>query len=81
MKFLALVLTVAAAIPAEACKCIDFSGDNNLSNTLHCCVLLDGEFHGGNDCAASSISDYLSNFRACCRTRGSVTSDCDFPVA
>ncbi|KZV92842.1 hypothetical protein EXIGLDRAFT_717812 [Exidia glandulosa HHB12029] len=80
MKFLAIVLlAVAAAFPAEACKCLDVGGGNNVGNTQNCCASLGGSFQGGNDCAASSISEHLSNFRSCCQSRGSQTSDCDFP--
>ncbi|KAH9932129.1 uncharacterized protein BXZ73DRAFT_101504 [Epithele typhae] len=80
MKLLNLVvLAAAAAIPAQACKCIDSNGGQNAVNTQFCCASLDGSFQFGDDCAASSISQHLSNFRSCCRIRGSQTSDCNFP--
>ncbi|KAH9910778.1 uncharacterized protein BXZ73DRAFT_57767 [Epithele typhae] len=80
MKLLALiVLAVAAAIPTQACKCIDSNGSQNVGNTKTCCASLNGAFLNGNDCNASSISEHLSNFRSCCESHGSQTSDCDFP--
>ncbi|KAF9066290.1 hypothetical protein BDP27DRAFT_1297472 [Rhodocollybia butyracea] len=80
MNFLAFVLVaVVAAIPAHACKCLDAGGANNVHNTKSCCADLNGSFQDGNDCAADSISERLSNFRSCCQVEGSVTSDCDFP--
>ncbi|KAF9065654.1 hypothetical protein BDP27DRAFT_1228647 [Rhodocollybia butyracea] len=80
MNFLAFVLVaIVAAIPAHACKCLDAGGSNNVGNTQSCCGSLGGSFQDGNDCAAGSISEHLSNFRSCCEGDGSVTSDCDFP--
>ncbi|KAH9934079.1 uncharacterized protein BXZ73DRAFT_46018 [Epithele typhae] len=80
MKFLALVvLAVAAVIPAQACKCIDIGGSQDVGNTQSCCAALNGSFQDGNDCAADSISERLSNFRSCCVSLGSETSDCNFP--
>ncbi|KAH9934073.1 uncharacterized protein BXZ73DRAFT_46134 [Epithele typhae] len=80
MKLLALiVLAVAAAIPAQACKGIDSNGSENVGNTQSCCESLNGSFHDGNDCAADSISEHPSNFRSCCESHGSQTLDCDFP--
>ncbi|KAF9066378.1 hypothetical protein BDP27DRAFT_1227569 [Rhodocollybia butyracea] len=80
MNLLAFVLVaVLAAIPAHACKCLDPGGANNVGNTHNCCSKLNGSFQDGNDCAANSISEHLSNFRTCCERSGSVTSDCDFP--
>jgi hypothetical protein len=80
MNFFALILVaVTTAISAEACKCLDNGGGNNVGNTQNCCSSLGGSFQDGNDCAASSISEHLSNFRSCCQSDGSATSDCDFP--
>ncbi|KAF9071090.1 hypothetical protein BDP27DRAFT_1291818 [Rhodocollybia butyracea] len=80
MNFFAFILVaVVAAIPAHACKCLGAGGANNVGHTKSCCASLSGSFQGGNDCAADSISEHLSNFRSCCQRDGSVTSDCDFP--
>ncbi|EJD41980.1 hypothetical protein AURDEDRAFT_68112 [Auricularia subglabra TFB-10046 SS5] len=76
-----LVLAVATALPAaEACKCLGPKGHNNVKHTRSCCNGLNGSF-SHKDCAASSISEHLREFRACCEARGSKTSDCDFPGA
>ncbi|EJD41978.1 hypothetical protein AURDEDRAFT_68161 [Auricularia subglabra TFB-10046 SS5] len=80
MNFFALaLLAIAAVVPAEACKCINSGGGNDVGNTETCCAQLNGSFQPGNDCAAGSISEHLSDFRACCQNSGSATSDCDFP--
>ncbi|EJD41976.1 hypothetical protein AURDEDRAFT_168970 [Auricularia subglabra TFB-10046 SS5] len=80
MNFVYLALmAIAAVVPAEACKCLDVGGTNNVANTQNCCNNLGGSFVNGNDCNADSISEQLSDFRACCESAGSVTSDCDFP--
>ncbi|KAE8418985.1 hypothetical protein BDV36DRAFT_294634 [Aspergillus pseudocaelatus] len=70
------ILTVAAMLsaPALACKC-NVNGNQDAGKTRSCCNSLNGVFHGGNDCLASSISERLSNFRKCCGGQ----SDCDYP--
>lgn len=69
--FTIAVATMLSA-PALACKCT--SGSNNEALTKSCCGQLSGTVNG-NDCAASSISEHLSNFRSCCGGQ----SDCDYP--
>ncbi|RYP36576.1 hypothetical protein DL767_003280 [Monosporascus sp. MG133] len=60
--------------PTLACKCF-VNGIQDDAGTMRCCVQLNGVFRNGNDCLASSISERLSNFRACCGGN----SDCDYP--
>jgi hypothetical protein len=81
MRFLSFIMLGIAAMlsTAEACKCLNSGGDENIGGTAYCCGQLDGSFQDGNDCAADSISEHLSEFRYCCEDNGSVTSDCDFP--
>ncbi|KAH9905090.1 uncharacterized protein BXZ73DRAFT_61724 [Epithele typhae] len=81
MKFLAalLLLAVAVALPVEACKCLGKKGHLNTGNTKTCCKQLNGAFRDGNDCEASTISEHLREFRSCCESHNSATSDCDFP--
>ncbi|KAK7048711.1 hypothetical protein R3P38DRAFT_2871046 [Favolaschia claudopus] len=72
---------VAFASGSAACKCV-INGGSHPEATGPCCQSLNGNFDG-NDCAAGSISEHLSNFRACCHTwllnNVPLTSDCDFP--
>lgn len=78
MQFHNLVLMFAASIlviPSEACKC-DVDGQAVTVYTQGCCQTLGGVFQYGNDCAASSISDILSEFQWCCMGVNA-NSDCD----
>lgn len=77
MHFTAIASAAIAIIlstPALACKCYT-NGHVVTADTRRCCGQLNGVFRGGNDCLASSISEHLSNFRACCGGH----SDCDYP--
>lgn len=77
MKLLRLTLLAIAAtlsVPAEACKCVS-NGLDDINATQDCCASFNGNFQFGNDCQASSISNQLSNFEACCGNYG-LSSDC-----
>lgn len=77
MYFYYMAVVAAAAVlatPALACKCF-VNGNQDDGKTQSCCNELNGVFRYGNDCAASSISEHLSNFRSCCGGQ----SDCDYP--
>jgi uncharacterized membrane protein len=77
MRFLSLTAVAVAAmlsVPALSCKCF-VNGNADNGRTESCCNDLHGVFRFGNDCAASSISEHLSNFRRCCGGQ----SDCDYP--
>ncbi|KAJ6552634.1 hypothetical protein DFH09DRAFT_925028 [Mycena vulgaris] len=79
-----LVAIAALASTSDACKCVINGGSQPVA-TQPCCAQLSGNYNSGNgDCAAGSISEHLSNFRACCMTwelNGVLlTSDCDFPT-
>ncbi|KAJ7153915.1 hypothetical protein C8R43DRAFT_1126587 [Mycena crocata] len=74
---------VALASTSNACKCV-INGGAHPEATGPCCASLSGNYNSANgDCAANSISEHLSNFRACCMTwflnNQPLTSDCDFP--
>ncbi|KAJ7636519.1 hypothetical protein FB45DRAFT_741963 [Roridomyces roridus] len=62
------------------CQCL-IGGVVHPEFTQPCCAGLHGDFNPTNgDCAASSISEHLSNFRSCCESKApGLTSDCDFP--
>ena len=78
MQFTNLALLAAIfLVGADACKCVN--GGKNDDATRACCTQLRGNFRNGDDCQAGSISEKLSNFRSCCRSRG-FTSDCDCPT-
>ncbi|KAL0467555.1 hypothetical protein QR685DRAFT_481025 [Neurospora intermedia] len=80
MQFSTVLLSAIAFFAgAEACKCLAFGGNYDLGASHSCCDQQHGSWRNGNDCAASSISEHLSNFRTCCKSRGSQTSDCDYP--
>ncbi|XWX02030.1 hypothetical protein V2A60_010062 [Cordyceps javanica] len=79
MQFIivAAALLTSLSSGVMACKCYDSNGQQNVGNTQGCCRDLRGVFQYGNDCAASSISEHLSDFRRCCGGY----SDCDYPHA
>ena len=78
MQFNTILITLFALLASsDACKCVQ--GGSHPKATKACCNKLDGNFVGGNDCAAGSISEHLSEFRTCCKGKG-FTSDCDFPL-
>ncbi|KAL4746938.1 hypothetical protein BDW72DRAFT_197197 [Aspergillus terricola var. indicus] len=72
--FATLSLLALLSTPSLACKCFVNNRQDN-SRTESCCRQLNGVFRDGNDCAANSISERLSQFRSCCGGQ----SDCDFP--
>jgi len=69
---LSLVALLSATVPVNACRC-NIGGSNDGITTEICCA---GTFADG-DCFASSISEGLSEFAACCGAFG-LDSDCDF---
>lgn len=78
MRFFSSLTVVAALLlGANACKCVRGGADN--AATEACCAQIGGEFVGGDDCRADSISESLSNFRDCCG-ESQLTSDCDCPT-
>lgn len=80
MQFSTIVLSAIAFFAgAEACKCLNNGGGVNWGASEACCHQQNGSWRNGNDCAASSISEHLSNFRSCCKRSGAQTSDCDYP--
>ncbi|KAF3491805.1 uncharacterized protein GIQ15_01322 [Arthroderma uncinatum] len=76
MQFSNILIAAMAMLStsALACKCY-VNGNQDTAKTQSCCGQLGGIFANGNDCAASSISEHLSNFRSCCGGQ----SDCDYP--
>ncbi|KAA8629567.1 hypothetical protein SMACR_08681 [Sordaria macrospora] len=80
MQFSTILLSAIAFFAgAEACKCLNSGGGFNKGASEACCHQQNGSWRNGNDCAASSISEHLSNFRSCCKNSGAQTSDCDYP--
>ncbi|KAK1775034.1 hypothetical protein QBC45DRAFT_423335 [Copromyces sp. CBS 386.78] len=80
MQFSTILLSAIAFFAgAEACKCFNSNGGFNKGASEACCHQQNGSWRNGNDCAASSISEHLSNFRSCCKNSGAQTSDCDYP--
>ncbi|EEQ28201.1 conserved hypothetical protein [Microsporum canis CBS 113480] len=77
MQFANIFITAIAMLTtsAVACKCF-VNGNQDNARTESCCGQLSGIFNNGDDCAASSISEHLSNFRSCCGGQ----SDCDYPL-
>lgn len=81
MKLFSLIFVSAATIlSVQACKCVDPNGgaDNDVE-TAFCCAEEGGTFQDGNDCAANSISNELSEFESCCNGSG-LNSDCSCPT-
>ncbi|KAJ7851308.1 hypothetical protein B0H14DRAFT_2355305 [Mycena olivaceomarginata] len=83
MQFSNIFFVVIAvfASTSNACKCA-INGGSHPEATQPCCAQLQGNYNPSTgDCAASSISEHLSNFRACCMTwllnNVPLTSDCD----
>lgn len=76
MKLFHLSLLAVAALlsSAEACKCIK-NGQKQNAVTESCCKAFGGIFEFGEDCRASSISERLTNFSACCGN-SAACSDC-----
>lgn len=72
-----VALMTMMSAPTLACKCFGPGGRKLNDKTRRCCRRYGGVFRGGDDCLASSISEDLSGFRACCDGR----SDCDFRLA
>ncbi|KAF7297168.1 hypothetical protein MIND_00949900 [Mycena indigotica] len=62
MQFSRFFLVVVAALISSttACKCVT-NGNNQVGATHTCCDQLNGDFVGGVDCRAGSISEHLSN--------------------
>jgi hypothetical protein len=81
MKLVSLMLAAATTIlSVQACKCVyPNGGGEDVSQTQFCCTQEDGTFVDGNDCAAYSISNSLSEFESCCRTVQE-NSDCPCPT-
>ena len=79
MQFTLIAFTAILGI-ASACKCT--AGADNSAFTEICCGRLNGNFVNGNDCAAGSISESLSDFKRCCGDVGGPDwgSDCDCPT-
>ncbi|KAJ6133460.1 hypothetical protein N7471_008675 [Penicillium samsonianum] len=80
MRFFDLILVsiTALSVPAYACKCTR-DGLDDPSSTQTCCDEVSGTFQDGEDCQASSISDFLEAFSICCSNHG-FPSDCDCPT-
>ncbi|KAK8061935.1 hypothetical protein PG994_008301 [Apiospora phragmitis] len=70
------IITALAMLPSIglACQCFT-NGKPDNTRTKTCCRNQDGVFIKPGQCQASSISEYLKEFRDCCGGH----SDCDFP--
>ncbi|KAF2644772.1 hypothetical protein P280DRAFT_466044 [Massarina eburnea CBS 473.64] len=79
MRISILATITAALLPTTilGCKCIDKNGGQHADATSAACKILNGTFRD-NDCAASSISEKLSNFHYYCKVQG-WRSDCRCP--
>lgn len=77
MQLFNTLFVASMALSSLACKCVQDGANDAATST--CCTSLGGRY-SGNDCAADTISESLSNFRQCCENQDSaLTSDCDFP--
>lgn len=78
MQFNILLISLTAlASVSSACKCLHSKGIGK-GTTKWCCQDLGGTFQYGEDCKASTISNKLSSFDSCCRTK-QMWSDCRYP--
>lgn len=76
LSYIAVGILAAFFEAAQACKCVDKDTRvNNLAATKDCCETFGGTFSEGVDCTASTISERLTNFSACCGRTGDA-SDC-----
>ncbi|KAK2616959.1 hypothetical protein QQS21_000048 [Conoideocrella luteorostrata] len=76
MKFSASIIAIATAFfaTAEACQCHKGTGLDT-GATFDCCYSAGGK-PTGDQCPAGTISERLSDFASCCRSRGAY-SDCN----